>query len=304
MDGFELIGGSELRADFVIGADGATSQVARSRGLVDPRRVLWGFAIRSYLPDTIELPAILFWEPTPWRAFPGYGWVFPGAEGGANIGLGLGTLSDRTAGAAAARALPAFLEHLHRLELVARPAGGSGRQLGGWLKMGMVGTTPAAGRVLLAGDAAGLVNPLQGEGIAQALDSGRLAAEAILHGTGQAAVLYRASLAARHLPYHQIAATLQKATIGRPRLIAALARLLVVAGRLDRVGGGWSVFWNELLDGAPPNGHEAVARAVTRVGRAATAYGSTARWLDRALEAPGSRSVEPASGGLQRSLLE
>ena len=45
--------------------------------------------------------------------------------------------------------------------------------------MGMVGTVPAAGRVLLVGDAAGLVNPLQGEGIAQAMTSGRAAAEAI-----------------------------------------------------------------------------------------------------------------------------
>ena len=50
--------------------------------------------------------------------------------------------------------------------------------------MGMVGTTPAAGRVLLVGDAAGLVNPLQGEGISQAMQSGRWAAEAILRGGG------------------------------------------------------------------------------------------------------------------------
>ena len=42
--------------------------------------------------------------------------------------------------------------------------------------MGLVGTRPADGKVLLVGDAAGLVNPLQGEGIAQALESGRAAA--------------------------------------------------------------------------------------------------------------------------------
>jgi menaquinone-9 beta-reductase len=284
LEGFRLLDGSELSADFVIGADGATSQVARRTGLVDPRRVLWGFAIRAYMPDTIDLPAIVFWEPTPWRAFPGYGWVFPGAEGGANVGLGLATLSDRTAGAAAARALPAFVDHLHRLELVARPATGSGRQLGGWLKMGMVGTTPADGRVLLVGDAAGLVNPLQGEGIAQALGSGRLAAEAILRESGRAADLYRAGLAAEHLPYHLIAAVLQRATVGRPRLVAAVARLLVVAGRVDRVRGGWSVFWNELLDGAPRDDHEAVARAVTWVGRITTSHGSTAGWFETHLE--------------------
>ena len=57
------------------------------------------------------------------------------------------------------------------------------RRLGGWLKMGIVGTTPARGRVLLVGDAAGLVNPMQGEGISQAMTSGRAAAETILSET-------------------------------------------------------------------------------------------------------------------------
>ena len=44
----------------------------------------------------------------------------------------------------------------------------------------MVGTTPAGAGVLLVGDAAGLVNPLQGEGIAQAMASGHAAADDIL----------------------------------------------------------------------------------------------------------------------------
>ena len=52
--------------------------------------------------------------------------------------------------------------------------------------MGLAGTTPARDRVLLVGDAAGLVNPLQGEGIAQAMDSGRAAAESILAGVDHA----------------------------------------------------------------------------------------------------------------------
>jgi flavin-dependent dehydrogenase len=284
LDGFQLISGAELRADFVIGADGATSHVARTIGLVDERKVLWGFAIRTYLPISVDLPAIVFWEPEPGCGFPGYGWIFPGAGGGANVGLGLATLSDRTAGARAARALPQFFAHLSRLDLLADPpAPKAARQLGGWLKMGIVGTTPAAGRALLVGDAAGLVNPLQGEGIAQALGSGRLAARAILAAPGQAAERYRASLAAEHLPYHRVAAALQRATVGRPLTVAALARMLVTLGRIDRFAGGWSVFWNELLNGAPPNGHRAAARAMTWAGRIATAHTATARWFDIAL---------------------
>jgi len=47
LDGFELSDGTPLRADAVIGADGATSRVADAAGLVDPARVLWGFALRA-----------------------------------------------------------------------------------------------------------------------------------------------------------------------------------------------------------------------------------------------------------------
>ena len=156
-------------------------------GLVDAKKVLWGFAMRTYLPCVVDRPAIVFWEPEPWRALPGYGWVFPGTDG-VNVGFGLGMVGDRRAGATVNQMLPRFFEHLRELGLLdGAPDSTLPRPLGGWLKMGMVGTSPAAGRVLLVGDAAGLVNPLQGEGIAQALCSGRRAAEAVLGDPGRAA---------------------------------------------------------------------------------------------------------------------
>ena len=49
-----LDGGEVIAGDFVIGADGATSTVARSAGLVDPARVLWGFAVRGYLQSHVD----------------------------------------------------------------------------------------------------------------------------------------------------------------------------------------------------------------------------------------------------------
>ena len=48
LDGFSLSSTTRVRADVIIGADGATSRVAEVAGLVDPRRVLWGFAVRTY----------------------------------------------------------------------------------------------------------------------------------------------------------------------------------------------------------------------------------------------------------------
>jgi len=281
LDGFEVDGGTPVRADFVIGADGATSHVATSAGLLDEASVLWGFAVRCYLDQTVPLPAITLWEQTPWRAFPGYGWIFPGPDGVANLGVGVGTLADRQAGSAAVRVLPAYLRYLADLGLLDRVPDGNGpRRLGGWLKMGMVGTVPAAGRVLLVGDAAGLVNPLQGEGIAQAMTSGRSAAEAILGSPGTAADDYRLRLARTHLPYQRVTAAGHAALVGRPRAVSAVGRLLTapVVGRA--IAGGWGIFWNELLEGAAPGAARAVAAASTRVGSAVTARTRVSRWFD------------------------
>jgi menaquinone-9 beta-reductase len=280
-DGYRLSDGTELRADFVIGADGATSRVAGAAGLVDAKRVLWGFAVRTYHPEHVDLPAIVFWETAAWQGFPGYGWVFPGAHGGANVGLGLATVADRKVGAMVQQDLPRFLDHLRDIGLLTDTSVSmASRRLGGWLKMGLIGTLPGAGRVLLVGDAAGLVNPLQGEGISQAMSSGRSAAEAILGEPGHAADRYRAMLAIDHLPYHRITAALQGWLVPRPRAVAAMARLAITAGRSDALSGGWSVFWNELLDGARPGRHRSVAAAANWLGSVITARTPTARWFD------------------------
>jgi len=281
--GYRLDSGRQLRADFVIGADGATSHVARTAGLVDETRVLWGFAVRGYLDQAVELPAITLWEPAPWRAFPGYGWVFPGPDGRANVGIGIGTLADRRAGAEAVRVLPAYLDHLVTMGLLDhRPPTPVPGRLGGWLKMGMVGTVPAAGRVLLAGDAAGLVNPLQGEGIAQAMTSGRAAAEAILGSPGGAATRYRTHLARAHLPYQRITAAGHAALVGRPRAVSAVGRLITAPVLGRAVAGGWGIFWNELLEGAAPGVARRVAAGSTAFGRLVTAGSPVSRWFDTA----------------------
>jgi menaquinone-9 beta-reductase len=283
LDGFELSGGARLRADVVIGADGASSRVADVAGLVDPSRVLWGFALRAYVEDPVALPHIVLWEPNPWRGFPGYGWLFPGVGGRANLGLGLGVLSHRPAGTAATQRFDDFAEHLGRLGVLgaARASLSPRGRLGGWLKMGMVGTTPGRGRVLLVGDAAGLVNPLQGEGISEAMGSGRAAAEAVLSGPGGAAARYRAFLVSAYAPYQSITAPAHAALLIRPKAVAAIGRMLTAPGVGRAVAGGWSIFWNDLLDGAAPGPPQAVAARAARIGRTLTARSRTRRWFAR-----------------------
>lgn len=254
-----------LTADLVIGADGALSRVAAAAGLVNEARVLWAFALRTYLRSSPALPSIHFWEPRRWAGYPGYGWVFPGEDGQANVGLGVGTRGDRRPAARASRDFPAF----------AAAAGldptALGRTLGGWIKMGMVGTEPAGDRTLLVGDAAGLVNSLQGEGIARALGSGRAAADAFLNaGADGAARVYRAELASRYAPYAASTAPVTGGMIRRPRLVAGLSRLLTAPGIGTAVSGGWALYWNDLIDGAYPGWPRRVARLAELTARAVT----------------------------------
>ncbi len=85
-----LAGGAELRGDVVIGADGANSAIAQA---AQPR---WthpgpcGVSRCAVTPtQPWRMPHIVLWEPRRWRLFPGYGWIFPTADGTTNIGLGV-----------------------------------------------------------------------------------------------------------------------------------------------------------------------------------------------------------------------
>jgi geranylgeranyl reductase family protein len=242
--------GQRLAADVVIGADGALSPVARLAGMLEEDRALWGFAIRAYLPAEVPLPLLVLADERPWRIYPGYGWLFPGEHGQANVGIGVGMGSSRQP-APLRGDLARLCERLRGTGDLA-PGARPGPVTGGWLRMGGTGTPPAAGNVLLAGDAAGLINPLQGEGIAPALISGCLAAEAVIAGPGRAASGYTEAVAAAFGGYLPGAAALQASMLRRPRLASAGVRLLTapLLGRLT--AGTWSVYWNGLADGARP----------------------------------------------------
>jgi hypothetical protein len=110
--------------------------------------------------------------------------------------------------------------------------------------------------------------------------SGQLAAETLLAGPGRAAERYTAALVSEHLPYQRITAALQGALVGRPWAVAAVARFLTAAAAGDALAGGWAVFWNELLEGAPPGRHRSVATALTRFGETLTSRSAVARWFE------------------------
>ncbi|MFN6976897.1 MAG: geranylgeranyl reductase family protein [Gemmobacter sp.] len=157
-----LAGGLRLAGHVLIGADGVASPTARALfgRAFDPRRTALALEVevqdRTGTAVEIDLAAIPH----------GYGWDFPKAGGRT---LGLGGIGRQSADLRAA--LAAFL--LPR---------GAGAALdtckGAFLPAGDFRRVPGKGRALLAGDAAGLVDPITGEGIGWAIRSGAAAAAA------------------------------------------------------------------------------------------------------------------------------
>jgi geranylgeranyl reductase family protein len=176
-----------LLADAVIGADGAAGGVAAAVGLrPDPRIAL---ALELEVPhrwdpaDPLLRPDLLHLEYGALRR--GYAWVFPKADH-LNIGAGLfhGRLRDVRRDPRARPRIQAAIE-AYAISLGVAPerlAGLRGRAhpLPFW--DGPEPLHSPDGRVLLVGDAAGLINPLFGDGLFHAIRSGRLAAEALLAG--------------------------------------------------------------------------------------------------------------------------
>jgi geranylgeranyl reductase family protein len=171
-------GSFSLRCRLLIGADGASSAVGRiMRGSAPPRRDRF-IAARAYFTniDGPEDRLDLYFSGS---CFPGYCWLFPTGNGEANVGLGvaLETVPAHTETPALMlrrliRSDPALSARLRNAQLCGKIAG--------WpLITYNHGLPIVSDRILLIGDAAGLINPLNGEGIQYALLSARWAAEAL-----------------------------------------------------------------------------------------------------------------------------
>jgi hypothetical protein len=134
------------------------------------------------------------------------------------------------------------------------------------------------------GDAAGLVNPLQGEGIAPALLSGHAAARSIIAGPGDAAQRYARTLAAGPARYASVAAAVHAVSIsGSPWRVAGLGRALTLPGVGRAIAAPWALYWNDLLDGATPGPATLGAHVAHRAGSLATSRSQTRRRLAQSL---------------------
>jgi menaquinone-9 beta-reductase len=171
-----------IGAPWLVASDGATSGIRRRLALA-PTAPVAAHAMRQYFRTERALEPLLdFYVPIEFRGFGlyGYGWVFPLEERLANIGVGYVAAGGTRPAPRLERMLADFVKDL-TLRAPARLGDVEplGEPLGSAVGIGFVKEHCQLGRIAFAGDAARTADPLTGKGIGNALEGGRLAAEAL-----------------------------------------------------------------------------------------------------------------------------
>ncbi|MPY95855.1 MAG: geranylgeranyl reductase family protein [Acidimicrobiia bacterium] len=221
----------EVRADYVVMAEGANTTLGRKVGASRDRGYPMGMALRGYYPSPLHadpwIESCLDLRDRSGSSLPGYGWVFPLGDGTVNIGVGLLSTFKHYKDVNTSHLLDEYVATAPA-HWGLREGTGIGRPTGGRLPMGgSVGPKAGAGW-LLVGDSAGTVNPFNGEGIDYAYETGRMAAEvlddALRSGSRLAIYQYPARLEAEFGLYFKVARTFAR-LIGRPALMRELTRV-------------------------------------------------------------------------------
>jgi geranylgeranyl reductase family protein len=182
----DLENGRRLGARYVLACDGMWSPVRRSLGLTPPGYLGEWQAGRQYMRNTGPLARNLWvwFEPD---MIPGYAWSFPLAGGRVNVGYGVLRGSDRAGGHLRGQRID-WTERPHIAEVLGPDAAPEGPWRA-WpipTRIGQASLSALGGRVLFAGDAAGACDPMTGEGIAQAFETGEVAARSLVQaGPGE-----------------------------------------------------------------------------------------------------------------------
>jgi geranylgeranyl reductase family protein len=223
----------EYRAPLVIAADGVSGKFPLAIGLAkrDDRPI--GVAVRryyhspvraddDYLESWLELRSAHDRE----RLLPGYGWIFGLGDGRVNVGLGILNSSSAFGKTNYRAMLTDWLDGTPEDWGLRGDANAAGPTLGAALPMGFNRVPHYTRGVMLVGDSGGMVNPMNGEGIAYAMESGELAAEVAVQALARPAGperelalrAYPAELKLRFGGYYRLGGVFVK-LIGNPQIM-------------------------------------------------------------------------------------
>ncbi len=274
----------EFRAPLVVAADGGSSRLSLALGLHKRDDRPMGVAVRTYyrsprhdddwLESWLEL-----WDrsgssgaPGSQDALlPGYGWVFGMGDGTSNVGLGILNTSSAFGRTDYKQLLRTWLDATPE-EWGFREENRTAPVRGAALPMGFNRTPHYTRGVLLVGDSGGMVNPFNGEGIAYAMESGRLAAEVAVQalartsdaGREQALAGYPRAVRDAWGGYYTLGRVFVRA-IGHPEVMRLATRHGLPHPVLMR-------FTLKLLANlAEPRGGDVMDRLITTLARAAPA---------------------------------
>jgi geranylgeranyl reductase family protein len=180
-------GETRFTAPLVVAADGNSTRLSLAMGLRKRDDRPMGVAVRryytsprhddDYLESWLEL-----WDGE--RLLPGYGWVFGVGDGTSNVGLGLLNTSESFKNVDYRGLLKSWLAGMPE-EWGYVEDNATGPVRGAALPMGFNRTPHYTRGLLLVGDAGGMINPFNGEGIAYAMESAEMAAEIIVQALGR-----------------------------------------------------------------------------------------------------------------------
>jgi menaquinone-9 beta-reductase len=220
----------EIHARYVVVADGANSRFGRSLGTFRTREWPYGTAIRTYWesPRHAEpwIESALDVKDRNGNPMPGYGWIFPVGDGTVNIGVGLLSTFRDFKTVNTTTLLDGYAHQVaDRWEI--DPDKPECKATSGRIPMGGSVGPKAGPSYLVIGDAAGSVNPFNGEGIDYAYETAHMAAQ-VLHeaiDAGDPTVLqrYPSLLDDEYGEYFKVARLFAR-VIGRPALMRELTR--------------------------------------------------------------------------------
>jgi menaquinone-9 beta-reductase len=201
-----------IRGRYVVVADGSNSRIGRALGASRDKVRPLGMALRGYFRsprhDEDFIESHLDIRDESGTVLPGYGWIFPIGDGRVNVGVGLLTVEGRWRGVNTSHLMERFVRSSQSSWGIS-PETALGAPTGGKLPMGLAVAPRVGPNAVVIGDAAGVVNPFNGEGIAYGYETGRMAASCIgraLSGEGPDALSdYERQLQEAYGLYYQVA---------------------------------------------------------------------------------------------------